>query len=81
MTQTSHVGGHKFAGVVVIYRKFFDLKTRRLEVQGIWLGRIEPRHVPLIVEHTVAHGRVWPELLRGGIWHKHKNERKASTTV
>ncbi|OLL22891.1 Actin patches distal protein 1 [Neolecta irregularis DAH-3] len=54
----SHIGGHKFAGNVVIYR--------RNEGECIWLGRVEPCHVPHIVSETIEHGKVWPELLRGG---------------
>ena len=59
---TSHIGGHKFAGNVIVYRK-----TKEGEVQGIWLGRVEPFHVPQIVSDTIIKGQVWKELLRGGI--------------
>ncbi|KAK9472622.1 Sucraseferredoxin-like protein [Dipodascopsis tothii] len=53
----NHVGGHKYAGNVIIYRS---------NGEGIWLGRVEPKHVKAIVEETVLHGRVFPEQVRGG---------------
>ncbi|KAK9480626.1 Sucrase/ferredoxin-like-domain-containing protein [Lipomyces japonicus] len=51
----SHVGGHKFAGNVIIYRNTGD---------GIWMGRVEPKHCKAIVEETVIKGNVFPEYLR-----------------
>ena len=64
----SHIGGHKFAGNVIIYRRIKHPDEEEVEVQGIWLGRVEPCHVEQIVKHTVIEGTVWPQLLRGGIW-------------
>ncbi|KAK9455717.1 Sucraseferredoxin-like protein [Dipodascopsis uninucleata] len=52
----SHVGGHKFAGNVIIYRNTGE---------GIWMGRIEPKHVKAIVEETIMKGKVFPSSLRG----------------
>ncbi|KAK9448063.1 Sucraseferredoxin-like protein [Limtongia smithiae] len=52
----SHVGGHKYAGNVLIYRSNGD---------GIWMGRVEPKHCKAIVEETVLKGRVYPDYLRG----------------
>ena len=70
----SHIGGHKFAGNVIIYRRIkhpeIENEEDQKEVQGIWLGRVEPCHVEQIVKHTVVEGKVWPQLLRGGIWKK-----------
>lgn len=66
---TSHIGGHAFAGNVVIYLpKKFKLasgKVSPLAGMGIWYGRVEPRHVWGIMEETVQRGRVIDELLRG----------------
>lgn len=66
---TSHIGGHAFAGNVVIYLpKWFKMasgKVSPLAGKGIWYGRVEPRHVWGIMEETVQRGRVIEELLRG----------------
>ncbi|CAD6591779.1 MAG: hypothetical protein ASARMPRED_005596 [Alectoria sarmentosa] len=66
---TSHIGGHAFAGNVVIYLpKMFKMasgKVSPLAGKGIWYGRVEPRHVWGIMEETVQRGRVIEELLRG----------------
>jgi len=56
----SHVGGHKFAANVLVYRK--------KEQQMIWLARIRPEHCEGIVKYTILKGKVvHPESqLRGG---------------
>jgi hypothetical protein len=56
----SHVGGHKFAANVLIYRK--------KEQQMIWLGRVKPEHCEGIVKYTILKGKVvHPDSqLRGG---------------
>ncbi|KAK9462894.1 Sucraseferredoxin-like protein [Lipomyces oligophaga] len=51
----SHVGGHKFAGNVIIYKDTGE---------GIWMGLVEPKHCQAIVEETILKGRVYPALLR-----------------
>ena len=67
----SHIGGHKFAGNVIIYlppgMKTSDGSSNKLAGCGIWYGRVEPRHVEGIVKETVGSGRVIEELFRGGI--------------
>lgn len=56
----SHVGGHKYAANVLVYRK--------QEQQMIWLARVRPEHCEGIVRYTVMQGKVvHPESqLRGG---------------
>ncbi|KAJ9314755.1 hypothetical protein DTO271D3_5001 [Paecilomyces variotii] len=56
----SHVGGHKFAANVLVYRK--------QDQQMIWLARIRPEHCEGIVKYTILKGKVvHPESqLRGG---------------
>lgn len=56
----SHVGGHKFAANMLIYRKEDE--------QLIWLARIRPEHCEGIVKHTIVNGKViHPDTqLRGG---------------
>jgi (2Fe-2S) ferredoxin len=58
----SHIGGHAWAGNVIIYNGGGALKKT-----GIWYGRVEPRHVEYIIRETVLEGRVLGELFRGGV--------------
>lgn len=50
---TSHVGGHKYAGNVVIYP------------EGIWYGYVRPGDAVTIVREHLAGGRTVKPLLRG----------------
>ncbi|MCJ1318319.1 hypothetical protein MMC15_003647 [Xylographa vitiligo] len=64
----SHIGGHKFAGNVIVYFPpgfQVDGEVAPLAGQGVWYGRVEPRHVEGIVAETVGRGRVVKELVRG----------------
>ena len=67
----SHIGGHKFAGNVILYvppgMKLADGKDNPLAGCGIWYGRVEPKHVDGIVKETVLGGKVIEDLFRGGI--------------
>ena len=62
----SHIGGHKFAGNVIVYIPP-SFKGNALAGKGIWYGRVEPRHVEGIVAETLLNGKVIKELLRGGV--------------
>ncbi len=67
----SHIGGHKFAGNVILYlppgMRNAHGKPNELAGCGIWYGRVEPKHVEGIVRETVLGGRVIEDLFRGGI--------------
>ena len=66
----SHIGGHAFAGNVIIYvpPSFkVDGKRSPLAGKGIWYGRVEPKHVEGIIEETIFRGNVIADLFRGGI--------------
>jgi len=67
----SHIGGHKFAGNVILYippgSKTADGKNNPLAGCGIWYGRVEPKHIEGIVKETILGGRVIEDLFRGGI--------------
>ena len=66
----SHIGGHKFAGNVIIYIPpgfKSEGKPHPLAGHGIWYGRIEPKHVEGIVKETVIKGNVVADHFRGGI--------------
>ncbi|EPT03691.1 hypothetical protein FOMPIDRAFT_1022273 [Fomitopsis schrenkii] len=56
--RNSHMGGHKFAGNVIINTP-----------QGacVWYGRVTPHEVEAIVKETIMNGKVLPPLLRGGL--------------
>ncbi|GAA5974421.1 hypothetical protein JCM11641_005273 [Rhodosporidiobolus odoratus] len=56
--KVSHLGGHKFAGNIIIYFPSGSV---------IWYGRALPSDVRLIVERTILEGKVIPEFLRGGL--------------
>lgn len=67
----SHIGGHKFAGNVIVYLppllKTVEGGIHPLAGHGIWYGRVEPRHVQGIVDETILNGNVIEDLFRGGI--------------
>jgi len=67
----SHIGGHKFAGNVIIYippnAETKDGPPHPFRGCGIWYGRVEPKHVDGIVRETIMGGKVIEELFRGGI--------------
>ncbi|KAF6841651.1 Altered inheritance of mitochondria protein 32 [Colletotrichum plurivorum] len=67
----SHIGGHKFAGNVIVYvppgLKTAAGEKHPLAGKGIWYGRVEPKHVEGIVRETVLGGRVIQDMFRGGI--------------
>ncbi|CAG8465852.1 1887_t:CDS:2 [Ambispora gerdemannii] len=54
---TSHIGGHKFAGNLIVYRNG----------QGIWYGRVLPCHAKAIIQNTVIEGKVIKDLYRGSM--------------
>ncbi|KAL4081924.1 Sucrase/ferredoxin-like-domain-containing protein [Scleroderma yunnanense] len=56
--RSSHIGGHKFAGNVVIYTP---------GGASVWYGRVTPHHVESIVKNTIIGGQVLPAILRGGL--------------
>ncbi|KAF4625062.1 hypothetical protein G7Y89_g13107 [Cudoniella acicularis] len=67
----SHIGGHKFAGNVILYLppglRMGDGTESPLAGCGIWYGRVEPKHVEGIVRETILAGTVIENLFRGGI--------------
>ncbi|KAJ8118948.1 hypothetical protein OPT61_g162 [Boeremia exigua] len=68
VAQISHIGGHKYAGNVIIYLPP-SLEGNALKGSGIWYGRVGPGQVEGVIEETVVQGRVVGELLRGGVIH------------
>lgn len=72
----SHIGGHKYAGNVIIYipptAKTPSGKSHPLAGCGIWYGRVEPKHVEGIISKTILDGIVLEDLFRGGITQESK---------
>ncbi|KAI1421339.1 Sucrase/ferredoxin-like-domain-containing protein [Xylaria sp. FL1777] len=67
----SHIGGHKFAGNIIIYLPP-TFKNRAgnihpLAGHGIWYGRIEPKHVEGVIQATIVEGNVIADHFRGAI--------------
>lgn len=75
VAQISHIGGHKYAGNVIIYlppgwgsvEGEGEGEGGKLGGCGIWYGRVGPEQVEGVVSETVLGGRVVGELLRGGV--------------
>ncbi|KAF2203029.1 sucrose cleavage family protein [Delitschia confertaspora ATCC 74209] len=64
----SHIGGHKFAGNVIIYvPPALKAEGHALAGTGVWYGRVRPEHVEGIVEETILGGRIIREMFRGGV--------------
>ncbi|KAM0813561.1 putative Sucraseferredoxin-like protein [Seiridium cardinale] len=67
----SHIGGHKFAGNVIIYvpptLNTKDIRPHPLAGHGIWYGRVEPKHVEGLIEETLVKGNIVTDHFRGAI--------------
>ncbi|KAI0413462.1 Sucraseferredoxin-like protein [Xylaria grammica] len=67
----SHIGGHKFAGNIIIYLpptlKNEAGNPHPLAGHGIWYGRIEPKHVEGVIQETIVQGNVVADHFRGAI--------------
>jgi hypothetical protein len=55
----SHVGGHKYAGNMIIYRPGWK--------QGVWYGRVLPEDIDSIIRTTVLEGKIIAKHWRGGL--------------
>lgn len=69
----SHIGGHKYAGNVIMYVPPSMQGNNELGGAGVWYGRVGPEHVEGLVEETFVRGRVVTELLRGGVMQDGRN--------
>lgn len=68
----SHIGGHKFAGNVILYipqeyKLVESAVSHPLAGMGIWYGRVQPSHIQGIIEETLRRGRLIRDLFRGCI--------------
>ncbi|KAG5960071.1 hypothetical protein E4U57_000305 [Claviceps arundinis] len=75
----SHIGGHSFAGNVIIYippdYEGPGGEKHELAGCGIWYGRVEPKHVEGLIEETIVKGVVVKDLCRGILDSKRQMER------
>ncbi|KAJ3129760.1 hypothetical protein HK098_000129 [Nowakowskiella sp. JEL0407] len=55
----SHIGGHRWAGNILIYTKD--------PISATWYGRVKTCHVESILKRTVMKGEVFDSILRGGM--------------
>jgi (2Fe-2S) ferredoxin len=55
----SHIGGHKYAGNVIIYRSNINR-----EVTGHWYGYVTPEDVPILLEQHINKGEIVDRLWR-----------------
>lgn len=51
--RTSHIGGHRFAAVCIVYP------------EGVWYGNLRPEDAPRLVEQQLRHGRLLVDKYRG----------------
>lgn len=67
----SHIGGHKFAGNIIIYippgKKLADGSPHPFAGHGLWYARAEPKHVEGLIEQTLVKGNIVADMFRGGI--------------
>lgn len=65
----SHIGGHKWAGNVIMYfpPNWSVQGKHPLSGSAVWYGRVEPKHVYGIVQETILAGRIVQDLWRGGM--------------
>lgn len=68
----SHVGGHKYAGNVIIFKSRVDG-----EVTGHWYGYVTPEDVPNLLEQHVMKGEIVERLWRGQMGLSEDDQRKA----
>ncbi|XP_020597214.1 uncharacterized protein LOC110036991 [Phalaenopsis equestris] len=68
----SHIGGHKYAGNVIIFSSSLNG-----EVTGHWYGYVTPDHVPLLVEQHISKGDIVDDLWRGQMGLNEEEQRKA----
>ncbi|XP_060191580.1 altered inheritance of mitochondria protein 32-like [Lycium barbarum] len=60
VTACSHIGGHKYAGNVIIFSSGKDG-----EIVGHWYGYVTPNDVPVLLDEHIGEGKVIERLWRG----------------
>uniref|UniRef100_A0A1J3J2E3 Altered inheritance of mitochondria protein 32 n=1 Tax=Noccaea caerulescens TaxID=107243 RepID=A0A1J3J2E3_NOCCA len=67
----SHIGGHKYAGNVIIYQS----KVHR-KVTGHWYGYVQPDDVPVLLEQHINKGEIVDRLWRGEMGLSEEDQKK-----
>ncbi|KAI0169624.1 Sucrase/ferredoxin-like-domain-containing protein [Hypoxylon sp. FL1284] len=71
VAQISHIGGHKYAGNVIVYLPpgLADGggNPHPLAGHGVWYGRIDPKNVEGVIKETIVNGNVIADHFRGAI--------------
>ncbi|QLL34580.1 hypothetical protein HG536_0G04420 [Torulaspora globosa] len=63
----SHIGGHKYAGNVILYNSYPSKdKLGKYLLNCLWFGKVVPPNVLLLFEH-LENGMIPKELYRGGM--------------
>lgn len=65
--QITHIGGHKFAGNVILYVPPNHQKHHGFSEKSVWYGRVQPKHCEGIVKETIMGGKIIQELYRGSM--------------
>merc|ERR1711915_41208 len=68
----SHVGGHKYAGNLIIYGPNADG-----EVTGHWYGYVTPDDVPILLDQHIGKGEIVDRLWRGQMGLTEEEQEKA----
>ncbi|XP_047335008.1 uncharacterized protein LOC124938584 [Impatiens glandulifera] len=71
----SHIGGHKYAGNVIIFGPTMDGN-----VTGHWYGYVTPDDVPLLLEHHIGKGEIVDYLWRGQMGLSEEDQKTAQET-
>ncbi|KAF8311138.1 hypothetical protein DL93DRAFT_2061407 [Clavulina sp. PMI_390] len=58
IVQTSHFGGHKFAGNLIVCSP---------RGTNVWYGRVSPKEIPAVVDETIIGGKIISDLLRAAV--------------
>ncbi|CAA7025350.1 unnamed protein product [Microthlaspi erraticum] len=67
----SHIGGHKYAGNVIIYQSKIHRK-----VTGHWYGYVQPDDVPVLLEQHINKGEIVDRLWRGEMGLSEEEQKK-----
>lgn len=63
---TSHIGGHKYAGNLIIYTTENPVDKARSAVDCLWFSKVLPPNLPSLLENLEG-GRIPKGLFRGGM--------------
>ncbi|TVU28317.1 hypothetical protein EJB05_19831 [Eragrostis curvula] len=72
VSASSHVGGHKYAGNVIIFSS--DTKG---DVTGHWYGYVVPDDVPVLLHKHIGQGEIVEHLWRGQMGLSEEQQKKA----